>query len=160
MWLKTEHYFQISWVTYVWFSHFYFYYVGTQHVCYIFWQYQPFWFVSLFLTDKKVSPVLVCSSIFYTKTIGHYNPSVRIIDLVSHTTYVVCVNFIHKWRYLQFLKPTPNDKNIFFFFRNFSWQFYLLSEVLSEICWEKIAEEILFVFCFDIWPWLEPWLYI
>ena len=31
--------------------------------------------------------------------IGHYNPSVRIIDLVSHTTYV---NFMHKWRDLQF----------------------------------------------------------
>ena len=27
---------------------------------------------------------------------GHYNPSVRIIDLVSYITYVVCVNFIHK----------------------------------------------------------------
>ena len=26
--------------------------------------------------------------------IGHYNPSLRIIDLVSHTTYVVCLNFI------------------------------------------------------------------
>ena len=25
--------------------------------------------------------------------IGHSNPSVRIIDLISHTTYVVCVNF-------------------------------------------------------------------
>ena len=34
--------------------------------------------------------------------IGHYNPSVRIIDLVSHTTYVVCFNFIHKCRDLQF----------------------------------------------------------
>ena len=34
--------------------------------------------------------------------IGYYNPSVRIIDLVSHTTYVVCVNFIHKRRDLQF----------------------------------------------------------
>ena len=29
--------------------------------------------------------------------IDHYNPSVRITDLVSHTTYVVCVNFVHKW---------------------------------------------------------------
>ena len=28
--------------------------------------------------------------------IEHYNPSVRIINLVSHTTYVVYVNFIHK----------------------------------------------------------------
>ena len=34
--------------------------------------------------------------------IGHYYPSVRIIDLVSHTSDVVCVNFIHKWRDLQF----------------------------------------------------------
>ena len=36
-----------------------------------------------------------------TYIIGHYNPSVRIIVLVSHTTYVVCVNFIHEWRDLQ-----------------------------------------------------------
>ena len=33
-----------------------------------------------------------------TSIIGHYNPSVRIIGLVSHTTCVVCVNFIHKWQ--------------------------------------------------------------
>ena len=38
----------------------------------------------------------------YTYIIGHYNLSVRIIDLVSHNTYVVCVNFIHKWQELQF----------------------------------------------------------
>ena len=25
-----------------------------------------------------------------TYIIGHYNPSIRIIDIVSHTTYVVC----------------------------------------------------------------------
>ena len=37
-----------------------------------------------------------------TYIIGHYNPSVRIIDPVSHTTYVVCVNFMHK--------STPNDR--------------------------------------------------
>ena len=34
----------------------------------------------------------------HTYIIGHCNPSVRIIDLVSNTTYVVCVNFIHKCR--------------------------------------------------------------
>ena len=28
---------------------------------------------------------------------------------------------------------------------------YLLSEFLPEICWEEIAEEILFVFRFDVW---------
>ena len=34
--------------------------------------------------------------------ISYYNPSVRIIDLVSNTTYIVCVSFIHKWPELQF----------------------------------------------------------
>ena len=38
----------------------------------------------------------------HTYIIGHYSPSVRIIELVSHITYVVCVNIIHKWRDLQF----------------------------------------------------------
>ena len=31
------------------------------------------------------------------------------MDLVSHTTYIVCVNFIHERRDLQ-LKSTPNDR--------------------------------------------------
>ena len=65
-----------------------------------------------------------------TYIIGYYNPSVRIIDLVSHTIYVVCVNFIHKWRDdLQF--KVDSERQIFF--KNFSWQFYLLSEFLPEI---------------------------
>ena len=37
-----------------------------------------------------------------TYIIGHYNHSVRIIDLASHTIYVVCVNFTHKRRDEQF----------------------------------------------------------
>ena len=47
----------------------------------------------------------------HTYIIGHYYPSVRIIDLVSHTTYVVCVNFIHKWRDLQF--KVDSERQIF-----------------------------------------------
>ena len=39
---------------------------------------------------------------YITYIIGYYNPSDRIIDLVSHTTYVAWVNFIHKWRDIQF----------------------------------------------------------
>ena len=45
-----------------------------------------------------------------TYIIAHYNLSVRIIDIVSHTTYVVCVNFIHKWHVTCSLKSTPNDR--------------------------------------------------
>ena len=71
----------------------------------------------------------------HTYKIGHYNPSVRIIDLVSDTTYS--------------LKSTPNDR---FFWETFHGNFILLSEFLPEVCWEEIAEEILFVFCFDVWP--------
>ena len=64
--------------------------------------------------------VFVVTNILYTTyIIGHYNPSVRMIDLVSHTTYVVCVNFIHKWRQLQF--KVDSERQIFL--RNFSWQF-------------------------------------
>ena len=32
----------------------------------------------------------------YIYIIGHYNPSARKVDLVSHTAYVVYVNFIQK----------------------------------------------------------------
>ena len=61
----------------------------------------------------------------HTYIIGHYNTSIRIIDL-----------------------STPNDR----FFEKLSWQFYLLSEFLPEICWGEIGEEILFVFRFDVRP--------
>ena len=47
----------------------------------------------------------------HTYIIGHYSHSVRIIDLVSHTTYVVCVNFIYKWRALQF--KVDSERQIF-----------------------------------------------
>ena len=66
----------------------------------------------------------------HTYIIGHYKPSVRIVDLVSHTTYVVYVNFIHKG---------GTERQMFL--RNFSWQFYLLSKFLLEICCVEIAEE-------------------
>ena len=74
----------------------------------------------------------------HTYIIGHYNPSVRIIDLVSHTTYVVLILYIIGGTYC--LKSTPNDR---FFEKLFHDRFYLLSEFLPEICWEEIAEEIL-----------------
>ena len=52
----------------------------------------------------------VASSV-HTYIIGHYNPSVRIIDLVFHTTYVVYVNFIHNWRDILF--KVDSERQIF-----------------------------------------------
>ena len=47
----------------------------------------------------------------YKYIIGHYHPSVRIIDLVSPTTCVVCANFIYKWQDLQF--KVDSERQIF-----------------------------------------------
>ena len=82
-----------------------------------------------------------------TYLIGLCNSSVSIVDLVSHTACVVCVNFIHKWRDLHF--KVEFERQIFL--RYSSWLFYLLSEFLSEICWKEIAEEIFFTFNFFWW---------
>ena len=61
--------------------------------------------------------------------------------LASHTTHAVCVNFIREWRNLQF--------NVDSVRQIFSWQFYLLSEFLTEICWEEVAEKIFFHISFS-----------
>ena len=60
---------------------------------------------------------LYSSHIIHTFIIAHYNPSARIIDLVSHTTYVVYLKFFtrvaaHKLHKLL----TPNNSFLFFFF--------------------------------------------
>ena len=97
-------------------------------------------------TEKILKTKLKLLQLFQqTKsTKSHYNPSVRIIDLASHTTYVVCVNFIHKWRALQF--NVDSQRQIF-------WETFHGNFIYSQsLCWEDIAEEILFVFCFDVWP--------
>ena len=86
--------------------------------------------------------------IIHSYIIDHYYPSIKIIDLVSNTTYVVCVNFIHKWQDLQFKVDSERLNS----WETFSWQISLLSEFLPEICWEEIAEEILFVIGFHVWP--------
>ena len=71
-------------------------------------------------------------------------------DLVPNTTHVVCFNFIRKWRDLQFKRrPWTTD-----FWETFTWQVYLLSEFLPEICWAEIAEEIFF---FHISFWCLIW---
>ena len=71
--------------------------------------------------------------------IGRYNPSVRIIDIVLHTTYVVCANFTHKWRDLQ-LKVDSE--------RNFSWQFYLLLKVFAKNLLKENRRRNIFIFNF------------
>ena len=65
--------------------------------------------------------------------------------LVSHASYVVCVNFIHELRSLQF--KVDSELQIF---EKFTWQFYLLSEFLPEIGGEEVDEDIFSYFHFDV----------
>ena len=71
--------------------------------------------------------------------------------LASHITHVVGVNFMRKQRELQF--NVDSEQQIFE--KLFHGRFILLSEFLSEICWEEIGLEIFFfffIFRFAIWP--------
>ena len=77
-----------------------------------------------------------------------HNWSLQPISQDYWLSFSLCVNFIHKWRDLQF--KVDSERQIFW--ETFHDNFYILSELLTEICWEKIAEKILFVFCFDVWP--------
>ena len=80
------------------------------------------YFKLVFITQKKKTEKsynfgitnlkeLVLGTFYNTYVIGHYNPSVRIIDLVSFITYVVCVHFIRKWQDLQF--KVGSERQIF-----------------------------------------------
>ena len=70
----------------------------------------------------------------YIHIIGHYNPSVRIIDLDSHITYVVCVNFIHKWQDLQF--KVDFERQVFI------ETFYMAIFIYSQSFCQKSSERI------------------
>ena len=81
-----------------------------------------------------------------TYIIGHYCPSVRIINLAFHNTYIVCVNFIDKWRDLHF--KVDSERQIF--------EKHFLAILFTL---RVFAEEILFIFCSCLGLGLEPWLY-
>ena len=63
------------------------------------------------LSYTKLYNVILSRTHIHTYITGHYNPSVRIIDLVYHNTYVTCVNFICEWRDLQF--KVESERQIF-----------------------------------------------
>ena len=89
----------------------------------------------------------------HTYIIGHYNPLVRIIALVSHTTYVVCFNFLHKWRDPQF--KVDSERQIFL--RHISWQILFTHKAFARnLLRGNRQRNLLFVFCFDVWPGSNP----
>ena len=86
--------------------------------------------------------------------IGHQNPSVRTIVLVSHTTYVVCANFIHKWPDLRFKVDSERQT----FLRKFSWQFLFYSQSFCQKSAERKSPKKYFLyFILMSGLGLEPW---
>ena len=80
--------------------------------------------------------------ITYTYIIGHYNSSVRIIDLVSHTTYVVYVNFFISGGTYN-LKSTPNDRLFEKLFMTILFTFRVFCQKSAE---RKSPKKYLFFF--------------
>ena len=92
----------------------------------------------------------------HTYIIGHYNPLDRFIDQDSHSIYFVCVNFIHKWRDLQF--KVDSERQIF-------WETFNANFIYSQSFCQKSAERksskkysSYFVLMFGLG--LEPWLFV
>ena len=73
-----------------------------------------------------------CKLLLQTCIVGHYNPSIRIIHLVSRTTYVVSVNFTHKRRDLQFKIDSE---------RQTVWETFCGYFMNSQSFYQKFAEK-------------------
>ena len=96
------------------------------------------------------------SNLHNTYRIGHYNPSVRIIDLVSHTAYVVCVNFIYKLRGTYSLKSTANDR---FFEKLFMAVLIYTQSFCQKSAERKSPKKYFSYFSLMSGLGLEPWLF-
>ena len=86
----------------------------------------------------------------HTYIIGHYNPSVRIIDLFSYTTYVVCVNFIRKWRDLPFKVDSEQQGRQQIFWETFHGNFIYSVNFCQKSAERKSPKK--YFFCVLFWP--------
>ena len=91
--------------------------------------------------------------------VHHYNPSVRIIDLVSHTSYIVCVNFIiyNLIGGTYSLKSTPNDR---FFEKLFIANLFTLTIFAKYLLSSNHRRNIFCILILMSGLGHEPWLYV
>ena len=93
--------------------------------------------------------IWVMSLPFYIHTyiIGHYNPSVRIFGLVSHTTHVVCVKF-YTWAAGPSVQCRLRMKN---FLRNFFMARLFTLRVLARNLLRGNRRSDIFFFHISLW---------
>ena len=65
----------------------------------------------------------------HTYIIGHYNHAVKITTYLL-TPFMLCALILYISGGSSSLKSTSNDR----FLSSFSWQFYLFSHILPDIC--------------------------
>ena len=112
---------------------------------------------SLILMAFLIQFSVRCFNNIHTYIIDHQNPSMRIIGLVSHTTYVGYVNFIHKWRGTYSLKSTPKDK----FFEKLFMAVLIYSQSFCQKSAERKSPKKYFLYFVLISGLgLESWLYL
>ena len=80
--------------------------------------------------------------------ISRYYPSVRIIDLVPDTTYVVCVNFIRNWRDRQF--KVVSEQQIFIE-KLFMAILFTLRAFSRNLLRGNRRINTFYIFCFNVW---------
>ena len=84
------------------------------------------------------------------------HPSARIIDPGSHTSYVVCGNFIHKWWDLQF--KIDSDRQIFW--ETCHGNFILTLSFCQKSAERKSMKKYILYFVLMSGLGHEPWLFV
>ena len=107
-------------------------------------------------SKSNLNPRGWLSETLHTYIIGHFNPSVRIIDLVSHTTNVVCANFIHKWWDLQF--TVDSERQIFW--ETFHGNFIYSQSFCQKSAERKSPKKYFLYFILISGLGLKPWLFV
>ena len=101
----------------------------------------------IYLRDLEALPYI------HTYKIGLYNHSVRTIDLVSYTTYVTCVNFIQKWRNLEF--KVGSKRQILLLFCFLFWENFHGNFIYSHSLCQKSPKEYFLYFVLIFGRWLD-----
>ena len=110
---------------------------------------------SKILLPKSKSKLNCYAYIIYV--IDHYKPSVRIIDLVSHTTYVVYVNFLYISGGTYSLKSTLNGRC---FEKLFHGRFIYSQSFCQKSAERKSPKKYFSYFVLMSGLGLEPWLFV
>ena len=96
-------------------------------------------------------------TIYTATSINQYNPYSYNYDLVRHTIYVVCINFMHEWRKLQF----KNDFERQIFKKLFRDRFIYFQEFLvRNLLRESRRRIIVLYFVLMSGIGFEPWAHI